>query len=84
VHEYHLEATAEAATNVLTSIVAEPRVLPFRECPGAAPNASFMLGADLATFRTETLERIRGVDCCTHLNDALRALAEVPVLAAQL
>jgi len=30
------------------------------------------------------LERLRGVDCCTHLNDALRSLAEVPVLAAHL
>ncbi|HET6950054.1 MAG TPA: hypothetical protein VFI47_06755 [Acidimicrobiales bacterium] len=29
-------------------------------------------------------ERIRKTSCCTHLNDALRALAEVPVLAATL
>lgn len=26
----------------------------------------------------------RGTDGCTHLNDALRALAEVPVLVAEL
>jgi hypothetical protein len=23
---------------------------------------------------------LTGIECCTHLNDALRALAEVPVL----
>ena len=35
-------------------------------------------------LRTEVLDRIQNTDCCTHLNDALRALAEVPVLAASL
>ena len=35
-------------------------------------------------LRAEVLRRIRGTDCCTHLNDALRSLAEVPVLAATL
>ena len=32
----------------------------------------------------KVLERIRATDCCTHLNDGLRSLAEVPVLAASL
>jgi hypothetical protein len=35
-------------------------------------------------MRREVLERLRGEDCCTHLNDALRAMAEVPILAAAL
>ena len=29
-------------------------------------------------------QRLRATDCCTHLNDGLRSLAEVPVLAASL
>jgi hypothetical protein len=35
-------------------------------------------------MRTEVLARLQKADCCTHLNDALRSLAEVPVLAAAL
>ncbi len=61
-----------------------PRVLPYVECPGAAPNAAWMAGTDLRTMRSQVLERLRATDCCTHLNDGLRALAEVPVLAAAL
>jgi hypothetical protein len=40
--------------------------------------------AVLPDLRGEVLRRLRGTDCCTHLNDALRSLAEVPVLAATL
>jgi hypothetical protein len=82
VHEYHVLATASAG--VLTSVTAEPRILPFNECPAAAANVTLMLGVELATMRSETLERLKGTLGCTHLNDALRAFAEVPVLAAEL
>jgi hypothetical protein len=65
-------------------VTAVPRVLPWAECPGAAPNASWMAGTDLRAMRREVLQRLRNADCCTHLNDGLRALAEVPVLATAL
>jgi hypothetical protein len=39
---------------------------------------------DMPGLRAEVLSRLRGTDCCTHLNDALRSLAEVPVLLAQI
>jgi hypothetical protein len=84
VHEYSLEAAADARTGLVTAVRAEPRVLPFRECPGAAPNVGLIVGAPLSELRGAVLERIRATDCCTHLNDALRSLAEVPVLAAAL
>ena len=61
-----------------------PRVLPYVECPLAATNAEWLVGTPLALLRREVLDRLRGEDCCTHLNDALRALAEVPVLAGAL
>jgi hypothetical protein len=83
VHEYRLDATVDAQTMTLSSLVAEPRVLPYPECPGAAPNVVRMLGVELADLRSEVLTRLRSVDCCTHLNDALRSLAEVPVLASR-
>ena len=84
VHEYQITARAERATGKLLAVEAAPRVLPYVECPGAAPNASWMAGTDLRAMRTEVLERLRATDCCTHLNDGLRSLAEVPVLAGSL
>jgi Protein of unknown function (DUF2889) len=84
VHEYQITGAADRATGTLLSVDAAPRVLPYAECPAAAPNASWMAGTDLRTMRTEVLQRLRATDCCTHLNDGLRSLAEVPVLAASL
>jgi hypothetical protein len=83
VHEYHLEAEA-TLDGVLTAVRADPRVLPFDECPLAARNVDRMVGVALRDFRLEVLARIQDTDCCTHLNDALRSLAEVPVLAASI
>jgi hypothetical protein len=84
IHEYQILGSADPATGTLASVRAVPRVLPYAECPGAAPNAAFMAGTELRALRTKVLEQIRATDCCTHLNDGLRALAEVPVLAASL
>jgi hypothetical protein len=74
-------ATIDAATGELVEVRAEPRVLPYPECPSAAGNVEWMTGAAVRELRGEVLQRLRGIDCCTHLNDALRSLAEVPVLA---
>jgi len=84
VHEYSLTASVDAATGSVVAVEATPRVLPFAECPAAAPNAAWMVGATARQLRSEVLERLRSTDCCTHLNDALRSLAEVPALAATL
>ena len=84
IHEYQMLGRADRATRTLLSVTAVPRVLPYAECPGAAPNATWMTGTDLRTMRTEVLQRLRATDCCTHLNDGLRSLAEVPVLAEAL
>ena len=84
VHEYEILARADLSTGLLLSVTARPRVLPYVECPAAAANASWLAGTELRSLRTEVLQRLRGTDCCTHLNDGLRSLAEVPVLAAVL
>jgi hypothetical protein len=84
VHEYQIFGQADGASGVLASVTAVPRVLPYAECPGAAPNAAWMAGTELRAMRREVLARLRNADCCTHLNDGLRSLAEVPVLAASL
>ena len=79
-HEYRIRATADPVTQKMLWIEAEPRVLPFAECPLAADNAQRLVGKSLAELRETVLEELKGVAGCTHLNDALRALADVPLL----
>ena len=84
VHEYALAASIGLHSGLVTAVTAEPRVLPFPECPAAADNAGRLVGTPARDLRSEVLNRLRATDGCTHLNDALRALAEVPVLASAL
>jgi hypothetical protein len=79
-HEYRVRATADPITFELLSIEAEPRVLPFAECPSAAANVARLVGTPLPLLRQRVLDELKGVAGCTHLNDAVRALAEAPVL----
>ncbi|MDR7167344.1 hypothetical protein J2W56_001062 [Nocardia kruczakiae] len=82
VHEYTLTATADPATGLLRSIEPVPRVLPYAECPLAVRNAGSLVGTPVTALRTVVLDRLNGVAGCTHLNDAMRALADLPQLAA--
>ena len=79
-HEYIVRASVDADSGVIESIEPEPRVLPFGECPGAIPNARALAGTPLCEIRETVLGRLRGPQGCTHLNDALRALGDVPEL----
>jgi len=80
VHEYCVTATADLETGILLSVTADPRILPFDACPQAASNVDRMIGIPLNEFREAVLDRLPGTLGCTHLNDALRALAEVPAM----
>ena len=85
VHEYRLTASADPVSLELLSVAADPRVLPYAECPGAAPNVVRLVGERLgAELREKVLKDLPGTLGCTHLNDALRALAEVPALVRRL
>jgi len=85
VHEYLVAATADPATGELLTVRADPRVLPYpEECPLAAVGVDRLAGTPLAELRRAVVDRFRGTAGCTHLNDALRALAEVPVLTRHL
>ena len=79
IHEYHARAMAENGR--LATIKVDPRILPFAECPGAVANAQLMLGTPLQDMRAKVLETLSGTLGCTHLNDVLRSIAEVPQLA---
>ncbi len=71
-HEYAVEV--EGAGTVLESVRADPRVLPFPECPGAADAVGALAGRTLADLPTAVPETLAGIASCTHLNDLLRAL----------
>jgi fluoride ion exporter CrcB/FEX len=84
VHEYQVRARAHRDTFELLSITAIPRVLPFGECPAAVTKIGQLTGTPLVAMRDEVLARLKTTEGCTHLNDELRALAEVPALVEHL
>ena len=84
IHEYRLFAEIDAETGVLEALQVLPMILPFRECPGAAVKASRLVGTQVADFRDIVLDKFAATRGCTHLNDVLRALADVPHLASLL
>jgi len=84
VHEYRLTARADRTSLRVLSVEADPRVLPMIECPSAVANLDRLLGTPLPELREKVLAELRGVAGCTHLNDALRALADVPSLVRYL
>lgn len=84
VHEYVVSASADQVTGEVLSIGADPRVLPHYECPLATLAVSRMVGQPLREFRSTVNQMLPGIDGCTHMNDTLRSLAEVPVLVAHL
>jgi hypothetical protein len=84
IHEYRVHAVLDAATMIVRSLQALPLILPFAECPGATINASRMINQPVGEFRQRVIDQLAGPAGCTHLNDVLRALADVPELAAAL
>ncbi|TAK99494.1 MAG: DUF2889 domain-containing protein [Rhodospirillaceae bacterium] len=83
-HEYRLAVTADPVSFRILSIQADPRVLPFAECPSATLNLRRLLGTPLSEMREKVIAELKGTAGCTHLNDALRALAEAPALLGYL
>lgn len=83
-HEYNVFATADFETGKVLSVTADPRILPLDLCPMATLNVHRLIGHSLFNFRSVVNEQLPGQDGCTHMNDTLRALAEIPMLAQKL
>jgi hypothetical protein len=82
VHEYALTAELEPDTLTVLSARADPRSLPFpTDCPFAADSAELIVGHRAGDLRTAVRTISRGAHSCTHLNDLLRSVADVTVLA---
>lgn len=84
IHEYRLHAEVDPSSGVLVALQVLPLILPFAECPGAAIKATRMIGQRLADFRNVVIETLPTTMGCTHLNDVLRGLADIPALAEHL
>lgn len=83
VHEYRVQATV-GADMIVRSLQASPLILPFAECPGASIKVAAMVGQPIREFRQRVIDMLPGPHGCTHLNDVLRALSDVPDLASRL
>jgi len=79
-HEYAVTASGQGS--VVGAVAAEPRVLPFPECPAAAASVGDLVGCALASLSTSVPDLLTGIRSCTHLNDLLRALGGVADLVA--
>jgi hypothetical protein len=84
VHEYGVRLTADPLAMTVLSIEATPRVLPYPECAAAPANLLRLVGSPLGGLRETVLVEFAGIAGCTHLNDAIRALAEVPTMLQRL
>jgi hypothetical protein len=83
VHEYTFTADVDPVTHVVLRAEAQPRALPFAQCPEAGASAGRLAGDGLDDLRARIRAEFVGPTTCTHLNDMLRALADVGFLAAR-
>ncbi|MEY2448683.1 MAG: hypothetical protein QOH79_2159 [Acidimicrobiaceae bacterium] len=81
VHEYAVSASVDPDGFVVRAISARPHVLPWMECPSAALSAQRLVGQQVQGLRDQIRTSFLGVETCTHLNDLLRTLTDVPALA---
>lgn len=84
VHEYTVHAAVDSVTMRFTACEATVGALPWVECPLAAASAGRLVGAPAAGVRGRVRDTFVGPPTCTHLNDTLRSLEDVPALAASL
>lgn len=77
-------ATASRGTSgfVVESIEADPRVLPFAECPAAASHVAAIAGTRIDDLPSVVPDVLTSVSSCTHLNDLLRSIGGVTDLLA--
>lgn len=84
VHEYAVRGRFAAATGAILEIDAVAPVLPWTECPRALASVPRIAGTNAADLRTRVRSELTGTSTCTHLNDVLRSLADLPALAGSL
>ncbi len=84
VHEYTVRGSVDGSEDRVVGMEAEARVLPWMECPGALASAGRLAGMPVSGLRAQVRRELTGTSSCTHLNDTLRSLSDVPTLASVL
>jgi hypothetical protein len=84
VHEYTLHVAVDPDSMLIRSCAAGVGALPWPECPSAAASAHRLVGTPLTDLRQRVRAEFVGPSTCTHLNDTLRSLADVPALLARI
>jgi hypothetical protein len=84
VHEYEVLVRAGAGDRIVRQVEVRSRVLPGPDCPGAAASAQTVVGQPLEQLRRFVRAEMQDDTVCTHLNDQLRSLADVPALVQAL
>lgn len=79
IHEYSLHGTVH--DGIIESLEGRDHALPWLECPHAVASAGWLVGTPVADLRERVRQDFTGIDTCTHLNDMLRSLADIRVLA---
>jgi hypothetical protein len=80
-HEYTVRGSIDLERAQVVALEATPHVLPYVDCLGAVSSPQLLSGTPLQELRAEVRERLGGVVGCTHLNDALRSIADVEFLS---
>jgi hypothetical protein len=83
-HEYSVRGRYDPVVGTVTAIEGAVHVLPWTECPAAIGSVGRVVGMPAAELRARVREELVGTSTCTHLNDVLRSLADLPVLASVL
>lgn len=82
-HEYQMHVAVDAH-GVVTECIATAHVLPHLECPAATRSTLRVVGMPVERLRESVSAEFFGPSTCTHLNDVLRGLTDLPALAAAL
>jgi hypothetical protein len=80
VHEYTVRGTVDPATSRFLSCDADAGPLPYPECPSAVNSAHRLEGLTVRELRRTVRSDFVGPSTCTHLNDTLRSMADIPGL----
>lgn len=79
-HEYRMDVAVDSA-GLVTRCEVTAHVLPHLECPAATASALRVVGMPVARLRESVSAEFFGPTTCTHLNDMLRGLTDLPALA---
>ncbi len=83
-HEWVVDARLDDDATRIAEIHAAPGQLPWLECPFAGQSAGRLADLPFEEIEARVAAEFSGTSTCTHLNDTLRSLTEVPDLLGNL